>query len=457
MARHAKRILMVNAFQTGGGAGRVGEALTTAFRRRHHAVDAFVKANEGHDAACHTLNFWRTQKLERWLAKQGWLDVANPTSFLWWAHPRFAAADVVHLHNLHGDFLSILAMPIWARYKPLVWTLHDNWAMTGGCASPRGCERWKVACGHCPLSTRFPMVGHDHTRFFRSLKPSIFKAARPRIVTPSAWLAARVKQIPHFRKLDITVIPNPVDCETFRPATQRAAIRERLGLTVYAPVVLITGHDWRDRFKGGPEAIAALQAAAQQMPELQILAVGRESRALLSQTGLPGRALPFTSNRHELADAYAAADITLFPSRAENYPLTTLESMSAGTPVVAFDVGGIPEQIDHLQTGWLAPDGDVTSLRDGILRLTRYAEDTRRMGHLARDTVRRRNSIPVIATLYLDEYDRARAAWRRRFKDRPIRYERGPLARRIANWMNWHSPTRAEAAEWHPVPRESRP
>jgi len=93
---------------------------------------------------------WRLSFLQQWLSRAGLPDLGHIASFLWRCRAEYAAADVVHLHNLHGDYLSLLALPLWGRDKPLVWTLHDAWPLTGNCAYPRDCPRWRAGCGRCP-------------------------------------------------------------------------------------------------------------------------------------------------------------------------------------------------------------------------------------------------------------------------------------------------------------------
>lgn len=446
-------VLMVNTHQTGGGAGRVGELLAEGLRRAGDDVRAFVRASvTGHPCQC-AAGSWRETRAAAWLARQGFTDLGHVSSFCWRSRPDFAAADVVHLHNLHGDFVSLAALPLWGWQKPLVWTLHDCWPLTGGCAAPATCTRWRRVCGRCPQTGVYPVSGVDRTGIYRRVKPWLWRWARPRVVTPSHWLGRRVAEIPALQSLPRRVIRPPIDCDTFAPRSDRAELRRRLGLTPERPTVVLAGNNWSDALKGGPDGIVALRGAAAAVPELQVLAIGRGSAALLAATRLTGRALAFQHGRQPLAAAYACADVCLFPSRAENYPLTVLEALACETPVVAYDVGGVPEQIEHSQTGYLAHDGQPAELAAGLVCLLRAPNNLRAMGRRGRAFVLRTSSIPAVVAEYRDEYRRAIASWCRRRGRSVSRSSVGWWGQRLARVLGWEA-TERESPAGMPAHRE---
>ena len=141
--------------------------------------------------------------------------------------------------------------------------------------------------------------------------------------------------------------------------------------------------------------------------------------------------------RETLARAYACADVCLFPSLAENYPMTVLESLASGTPVVAFDVGGIPEQIVPGQTGYVAHDGDADELTAGLVQLAGDREHARQMGLKGREFVVRNCSTKAVVERYRRVYEEAIRAWRRRRGGREPRFGRERAARWIAGRLGW--------------------
>lgn len=446
----ALNVLMINTVQTGGGAGRAGESLADWLRSDGDTVTSLVgpdgapgrNGSTGPEATERRVRHaahWRTTRLANAFSRRGFTDIGELSSLAWRCLDEYPAADVIHLHNLHGDYASMLALPLWGRDKPLVWTLHDFWALTGNCATPTGCDRWQRACGRCPMSGTYPMHDIDRSGFYRRLKPMLITAAAPVLVTPSRWLAVAVRQHPQLRTLPLEVIPHAVDTKTFRPADDRAAVRRRFGLAPDAPTVVMVGNTWRNPLKGGPLAALALRRAATVIRDLQLLAIGQHSDNTLASARLPGVALPFVDDRHSLAAAYSCADVCLFPSLAENYPLTTLEAMAAGTPVCAFAVGGVPEQIASGETGLLAPAGDVDALARNLIELLKTPDFAARAGAAARTWVETNASPADTVARYRFAYQRAIDAWRCRRGKRSPRWTRGPLSIRVARVLGWEA------------------
>lgn len=447
-------ILMIAAQQTGGGAGRCGEQLAESLRAQGHGVTSFVRDNPNGDPHSRQALYWRTRPLAKWLNSAGFPEIGHVESLLWRCHADYAAADVLHLHNIHGEYLSLLGLPLWGFEKPIVWTLHDFWALSGNCATPRGCTRWQNACGRCPRQGVYPMTSVDRSALYRRIKPLLIRAAGPRLVTPSRWLAERVRAHPVLRRLAVRIIRSPIDTDLFTPTMQRAALREEFGLQRDRPTIVMSGGSWLDPFKGGADAVYALRLARERNSRLQLLVVGAGSRQLLAASGMTGQALEFLSDRAALARVYAAGDLCLFPSRAENYPLTVLESLASGTPVVAYDVGGVPEQIEHLRTGYVARDGDFAALSAGIIEFARTSTRSAAAGAWGRTFVLRTSHVEIARREYEHEYHRARTAWAVRHGRKSAQIKRGWLSRFLARRLNWDAAAATGAIP--STPRDSR-
>ena len=135
-------VLMVNTAQTGGGAARAGQLLASGLRSTGSCVSAFVAGSRAGDPHCLLAGHWRETAVARRLSRWGFPELGHLSSFLWRCRREYAAADVLHFHNRHGDYLSIAALPLWGFDKPAVWTLHDLWLISGNCAYPYTCPRW---------------------------------------------------------------------------------------------------------------------------------------------------------------------------------------------------------------------------------------------------------------------------------------------------------------------------
>lgn len=259
------------------------------------------------------------------------------------------APDIVNLHWLSEEFLSV---PSLSRISaPLVWTLHDMWAFTGGCYYSEDCGRFAHGCGQCPM---VPPGGRDFTAEDFARKSRALAGKALSIVTPSRWLAAEASKSPILRQFPIEVIPNSVDTGRFRPLSRPAA-REVFGLPQDKTILLFgCSGGTRDRRKGFDllqEALVQL-AGTHDLAEVELAVFGLH----FDPCDLP---LPvhFTGELHDeqsLALLYSAADVMIIPSRQDNLPNTALEAVSCGLPCVAFAIGGMPDIIRPGINGVLA-------------------------------------------------------------------------------------------------------
>jgi len=283
-------------------------------------------------------------------------------------HPWLQDAGIVQLYNTHGGYFTHRLLPRLARNAKLLWRLSDMWAVTGHCAYAGSCERWKIGCGSCPDLAAYPSIPLDTSAALWNLKRSIYARARPTIVAPSSWAADIARASPLFAGLDVHTIPNGVDLSVFRHI-ERSFARDLLGLPPDDDLIFFVAQtlDGNDR-KGGDKLIQAL-AALGQRPKTTVVLAGVGGWEL--EAAVPHRVvrLGYIRDDRLLAAAYSAADLVVAPSRVENLPNSVLEALACGTPVVAFAAGGMKDAVRHLETGWLAPAGDVASLARGILTI----------------------------------------------------------------------------------------
>ena len=256
--------------------------------------------------------------------------------------------DVLHCHNLHGDFFDLRALGPLSHRLPVVLTLHDEWLLTGHCAYSFACERWRGGCGACPDLTIYPAIHRDGSAANWRAKRAIYHRSRLHVSTPSRWLMDRAQaSMLAEGAVSWRVIPNGVDRRVFHPGDQRAA-RSLLGLPEGRPIVLFAANRVSSNaFKDYTTVAAAVRriGASPGAERPVLVALGaREGEA----PGLDVRLVPFESDRIRVAAYYRAADAYLHAARADNMPMTILEALACGTPVVATAVGGIPEEIISL-------------------------------------------------------------------------------------------------------------
>lgn len=289
--------------------------------------------------------------------------------------------DVVHFHDL-SSAISPLTLLWLARRMPVVWTIHDCSPFTGGCLYPIDCKRFQHSCGSCPQLGEWPIDGRlDFTAVQRRRKGQLAADGRINYITPSKWMAETAMSSGLFSKAP-QVVANGVDTKLFRPA-DKTAIRRQLGLPQDRTVVLLAAGSLLDVRKGARHAIEALLEVRDRRPV--VLMVGHSApqvRELLA--GFDVFESGYISDAGELARHYAAADLFLFTSLADNQPLAVLETMAAGTPIVGFQTGGIPEMVVQGETGFLVPQKDTAALSACLAKVLDDPGILRRWGEYGR-------------------------------------------------------------------------
>jgi glycosyltransferase involved in cell wall biosynthesis len=331
-------------------------------------------------------------------------DVHRLGSFQLDRHTFFQNADLVHFHVMHSGTFSYLAVPKAAASKPCALSLHDTWAFTGHCAYSYDCERWKTGCGDCPRPEEPPAISHDSTHLEWRMKSRAFMKAGLQLISKSGW-TTRMARVSALRDLPLTEIPYGVDTGVYRPRG-RARSRELLGLPQDRFVLLVSAQDLTSRRHGIDLMVRALQGLA---PDLAarcvLLVIGKRGFELAHGAGLPVRDLGYLADGHLKAIAYSAADLYLFPVRAEVFGLASIESQACGTPVVSFRVGGVPEHVRPGETGFLAEPEDALGFRDGIALLLQNEAARLRMSGVCRASVLQDYDLSLEATRHADLYE----------------------------------------------------
>ena len=274
--------------------------------------------------------------------------------------------DVIHLHNVHGWYLHIPTLFSFLKESriPIVWTLHDCWAFTGGCAhfTFSKCQKWLNGCGGCNNLTEYPIKSsRDKTAKMWHLKKDCFSQLENlTIVTPSQWLGELVRQS-YLEKYPIRVINNGINLQIFSPRVSN--IRDKYGITDSQYMVLGVSLGWSER--KGLDVFVDL--AKKLSDNYKIVLVGTDAKV---DKQLPPNIISIhrTQNQIELAEIYSAADVFVQTTREENYPTVNMEALACGTPVLTFRTGGSPEMLDET-CGSVVDCDDVNALENEIIRI----------------------------------------------------------------------------------------
>ena len=333
-----------------------------------------------------------------------WLE--NPVA----ANAGRAGADLLHLHWVSGGFVPI-RFP-WGRELPTVWTLHDMWPFTGGCHYDQECGRYRGSCGRCPLldSER----ERDYSRVTWKRKARAWADREMTIVAPSRWLAECARGSSLMRERRVEVIPNGLQLDRYRPIPKSQA-RQLLGLPLDRRLIAFGAvASTSDPRKGYDLLVPALRrlSAASTVPT-GVLVFGASAPERPDEFGMPSWFLGELSDDVSLALVYSAADAFAAPSRQDNLPNTVLEALACGTPSVAFDVGGFPDLIGHMEDGFLARPFDVDDLARGLQLLVESSELREEWGRRARAKAVAQFSLSLQASRYIELYSELLGGGRR--------------------------------------------
>jgi glycosyltransferase involved in cell wall biosynthesis len=277
-------------------------------------------------------------------------------------------ADIIHLHWTNSGFLSIADLKeLVDTGKPIVWTLHDMWTFTGGCHYSGSCDNFMRQCGNCPFLRDADDNDISHKGWLR--KAALYKDAQNiTFVTCSKWLAGVAKQSSLIGNFRIEAIPNPIDITVFSPRDKSTA-RQKWGVAPDVKIILFGAANINDRRKGISylvEALDVLKNNYAQVEKIEMVIFGKNKH--FDTNTLPFKVHEFNllTSADDLAEVYSLADVFVTPSLEDNLPNTIMEALSCGTPVVAFDTGGIPEMVDHQQNGYLAKFKDSVDMAKGL-------------------------------------------------------------------------------------------
>lgn len=338
------------------------------------------------------------------------LDMANVGTDIT-TLPEFREADVIHLSWINQGMLSLQGLHrIVESGKPVVWTMHDLWPVSSVCHYARECERFKTGCGHCPLLPHGGSEGDLSHRVYRR-KERVYGQSNIHFVTCSRWLGEQARQSPLVAGLHVWSIPNPIDTRVFCPK-DRVEARRRLGLPTDKRIVLFVSQRVTMERKGMAYFVEAVRRLLDDHPQMArdtaVAVLGGHAEEVTGRLALPSFPLGYVADEQRMVDAYNAADVFVLPSLEDNLPNTIMESMACGVPCVGFDVGGIPEMIDHGQNGYIAAYADAADLARGI-RWVLDEADGPSLSRQALHKVQSHYSQQAVALRYTEVYNRAMA------------------------------------------------
>lgn len=303
--------------------------------------------------------------------------------------------DIINLHWICNGYLQIETL---AKFnKPLVWTLHDMWAFTGGCDYSKECDRYIDSCGSCPL-----LQSHkdwDISRINWQRKAKAWQNLNLTIVSPSKWLAECATNSSLFKKQQVVVVPNGIDIKTYKLVEQEIA-RSILNLPTDKKLVFCATSDRRKGFHLLCPALELLSKSGWK-DKIELVVFGSSSPDEQLDLGLKIHYLGKFNDDIALKLVYCAADVFVAPSIQDNLPNTVVEAIACATPCVAFNIGGMPDIIEHEHNGYLAKPYEVDDLAQGIAWVLESEERHQQLSIRAREKAEQEFSSELQAHRYL--------------------------------------------------------
>lgn len=399
------RVLSFNTRET-GGAARAAFRLHAGLKQAGVDAQFAVKSKTSYATDVHEVPFRDTRsglhraigrRLE-WRHRRRYFEQQQASTFYSEYRTRYRPqhfeglpkADIYQLHWLSTFLDWPSTLPWMLRQVPVVWTQHDMNALFG---------IWHYAPSAMEVSSDLA----DLERTSKMLKEALFRslpADRLVFVSPSNWLAGLLRKEPMLARFRTEVIPNGLEVDMFQPLDKKLA-RQALGLCEEAHIVGFASESLVDERKGA----ALLGTALDQLLSSEFVTVSVGSGNFSVAGSRQHISLGSLHSDRLLALFYAALDIFVIPSLQDNLPNTVLEAMACGTPVVGFEVGGIPDMVRPGQTGWLVAAQDTAALASTIKNALNQPAELAEFGRNARRVVEQEYSIERQAAQYLSLYE----------------------------------------------------
>lgn len=275
--------------------------------------------------------------------------------------------DIVSIHNLHSNYIHLNMLLSYLAKKDIktVVTMHDCWYFTGGCFhyTAAGCDKWKSGCGGCPkkksdtpayLFDRSSKILSDRKKYFDKIKNLT-------VIGVSEWISEEAKK-GIFKGRDVRFAHNGVDLDIFKPT--KSDLRVKYGVEDKF-VILGPASKWLAPVNR--ECFKQITSALKEDEALMLLGCSEEQKAELPESVI---ALPFISDRIELAKVYSTADVFVNLTREDTLCFMNLEPQACGTPVITFANTGASETVDG-NCGFTVENDDT----NGVLKIIAFIKE----------------------------------------------------------------------------------
>lgn len=277
--------------------------------------------------------------------------------------------DVVHLRNLHGNFIDLKPLLQYLRKHdiPTVITLHDCWFFTGKCThyTETGCQKWQTGCYECPrLKKDIPSLLLDRTAEMWKEKQKLLQAIpRLAITGVSDWITMEGKKSPFFANAKMVKrIYNWIDLQVFYPRQENVC--EKYDLSRDKKKVLCIGAGWAQNADKTKDLLAMAEKLGE---DYQVVLAGTVSYAGKLPDNI--KCVGYIGSTEELAKLYSAVDVYVHLSREDTFGKVIAEAMACGTPAVVYQATACPELVGD-GCGLAVETGNVAAVAEAVKEIT---------------------------------------------------------------------------------------
>lgn len=414
------KILLINTFEKSGGAAIACKRLMDALKKEIVEVKMLVRDKQTNDESVVPVNqgrfanilnrtnffferlsiFFNNHFSKSNLFKVSIANTGNDIT----SHPLVKEADIIHLHWINQGFLSLKNIEKLLKLgKPIVWTLHDQWAYTGICHYANGCSKFQEHCFHCQELTS--SKNNDLARKVFLKKKQLFRTTSPvTLCGCSQWIALEAQKSSLTPGIDIVSIPNPINIELYAPKLEKKeCLRKKYALPLDKKIILFGAANLKDKRKGIDYLIEMARILyTKNKTDYEFLLIGGNSEEIKRAISLKVHEAGYVNNESQMIELYNASDLFIVPSLEDNLPNTIMEAMACGLPCVGFNTGGIPEMIDHKLNGYVAEYKNAEDLANGILWSLGNADE---LSEKAREKAIKFYNEKRIARKYIELYE----------------------------------------------------
>ena len=368
------KVLMINSVSGFGSTGSICVDIATELERQNHeCYIAYGQVSRGYEK-----EFKIGTRLENHLhnigsrvfGKQGYFTKTGTKKLV--AFIKDYNPDVIHLHNLHGNYLNleILFEYLNEVQKPVVWTLHDCWAFTGKCAhyTEVACYKWETHCHKCPQVNSYPssIVLDQSNTMFEDKKKWFTSIDNLTIIPVSNWLSNEVKRS-FLGNKSIKMIYNWVNHEVFKPYEED--VKEKYNIPNAKFIILGVSAGWSCNSIKFKDFITLSKI----LPEdIQIVLIGKSDKNLKFPSNIIH--IPYVENTEELAKLYSNADVYVHLSREDTFGKVIAEALSCGTPAIVYNATGCPEIVGE-GCGYVVDKGAIEEVKSKILTIKQVGKE----------------------------------------------------------------------------------